>query len=1237
MTSKIIKNLINNVSRETLDRFFRDRNSMFTSTNVRLPQYEDDMFTDAFELGKIQLDLIENITVCVFHVSRELTERSGKKAQYDKAKKIIRDLNADAGIFVFIGENGNFRFSLVYANYKGTRVDYSNFRRYTYFVSPDSTNKTFIQRIGEGDYSSLDSIKDAFSVEKVTKEFYEKISYWYFWACRKSQFPRDAEAQENGREIAVIRLITRMIFIWFMREMKLVPSYLFENDFVEQTIKNFEPSSSSYYLAILQNLFFATLNTKPNERKFRSVVRGHKGYNPDYGNQYKFRYQDLFNKPDNLQEYFSDIPFLNGGLFDCLDDKQNKIYVDGFTETKKHQPNVPNELFFKGEQRADLNEEFGTSNKHFRVEGLINILSTYNFTIDENTIDDKDVALDPELLGKVFENLLASFNPETSTTARKSTGSYYTPREIVDYMVEEALKGYFQTHLADVESIEEKLNILFQSNSTENPFSPEETKRAVELVENVRIVDPAVGSGAFPMGALNKLVFILSKLDKNNALWKEAQLKAANQITDPAVRSKVKESIDTYFKEKDADYGRKLYLIQKCIYGVDIQQIAVEIAKLRFFIALLVDENIDKTKDNWGIEPLPNLDFKIMQGNSLISEYLGIKFSVAKDNPENEGNLRLFDDQKTKLIEELTQKKVAYQTESDHQNKNILKDEIENLLIQIFESLVREQKSRYFQRLSAIEKKYSIIENEKSRNEGMAEEKQKLASSSGFDLDTIENQLRQFTSRQRIKPFFPWELYFSEVFLEKDGFDLVIANPPYIGEKGHKELFSEVKKSNLKKFYLGKMDYFYFFFHLALDLGNSQSQIAFITTNYYPTATGAVKLREDFKQRASINKLINLNELTIFESAQGQHNLITILSKGYDPDKVAETCITKKRGMVSPSIFSDIVNKKDDHTEYYKVSQKYLYDDMDFQIRLEGIRNLSSDPTQEILIKIRKNGLQMGEICNINTGIQTGADKLSFSHKRKYSINEPKGSGIFILSHNEVKSKAFSQKDQEYVHEWFKNSDIDRWYTSINSSEVILYLHRTSKPSAKIISHLQKYKPILESRREVKNNVIEWWKLQWPRSESIFRGPKIVVPQRSPVNTFAYNEIPWYASADVYYITKKNNQIILKYLLALLNSQLYYVWLYHRGKRKGEMLELYATPLSEIPIKVIPKPYQEPFINIVDEILDLTYSKDYTNNLKKQKQVVVLEAKIDEMVYALYDLSIEEIAAIKAFRKNPET
>jgi hypothetical protein len=220
-------------------------------------------------------------------------------------------------------------------------------------------------------------------------------------------------------------------------------------------------------------------------------------------------------------------------------------------------------------------------------------------------------------------------------------------------------------------------------------------------------------------------------------------------------------------------------LIQKCIYGVDIQQIAVEIAKLRFFISLLVDEKIDQTKDNWGIEPLPNLDFKIMQGNSLISEFLGIDFDNGDDKQEKlvQAYLSLGEEDDS-LIKEFERKKIDYQSESDKDKKAKLKNEVEDLMIKLFESKVKKQKAGYFKDIGEIERKYSVLPNKQSREEIIAKEKQKLSQKSGFDLEKIEKQLREFTSKKKTRRFFPWKLYFAEVF-ENGGFDIVIANPPY--------------------------------------------------------------------------------------------------------------------------------------------------------------------------------------------------------------------------------------------------------------------------------------------------------------------------------------------------------------------------------------------------------------------------------------------------------------------------
>jgi len=819
MSREILQDIIKDFELNKFIRFFREKSRSFAPRQETLIQ---ENFNNGHKLGEIKLT-DGNLIVCAFKVNQPLSERSGKKAQYEAGKRVLKEHQVDAGIFIFYDESGNFRFSLIYANYLGKRRDWSVFRRFTYFVSSELTNKTFLQRIGGGDFSSLEKIKDAFSVEKVTKEFYEDIANWYFWAVQHSTFPKDAEVEENGRNITVIRLITRLIFIWFMRERGLVPKELFDGKTIRERLKDLSSEQSTYYKAILQNLFFATLSTKKNERKFRSEIRGYKGYNPDFGNQNVFRFQVLFKNPEKLKDYFDEIPFLNGGLFECLDDKPNGIYIDGFTAVKKNQPNVPNFLFFSSEQNVDLNTIYGTKNKNYKVRGLLDILSSYNFTIDENTPDDQDIALDPELLGRVFENLLASFNPETSTTARKATGSYYTPREIVDYMVSESLKAYFKTHLSVIEGLDKKIEQLFSTGSEENPFDKSESKKIVELIESVRLVDPAVGSGAFPMGALNKLVFILNKVDPGNELWKQAQLSAVDTIPDPRIKQDTKNRIEEFFKGKNADYGRKLYLIQKCIYGVDIQQIAVEIAKLRFFISLLVDEKIDKTKENWGIEPLPNLDFKIMQGDSLISEFLGIDFDNGQEKQGVQGQVGLgLENEDDSLIKEFERIKIDYQNEPDKDRKAKLKKEVEYLMIKIFETNLRKKYSE----LKPIEERAQGIPNLKTREGYTRAEKQKFSKKHGLNLENIENQLREFARKNKTRPFFPWKLYFAEVFSEKGGFDVVIANPPYNAKLSQEE--RQLFKSEYESVKAGRQDTAAIFVEKAKDIGNNSMQFAYI-------------------------------------------------------------------------------------------------------------------------------------------------------------------------------------------------------------------------------------------------------------------------------------------------------------------------------------------------------------------------------------------------------------------------
>jgi len=783
MSREILKDIIEDFSTEKFIHFFRNKNTSFRPMQEDLSNYNDGDFTSSEKIGEIEFQ-DNNLIICAFQVLKDLTERSGKKKQYELGKRILKDSNADAGIFIFYDQNGNFRFSLIYTEYFGTKRKFSYFKRFTYFVGairelPLRTNKTFLEQIGEGDFSSLEKIKEAFSVEPVTKQFYQEIANWYFWAVKNVRFPDDAEKEPNGRNIAVIRLITRIIFIWFMKERNLIPDELFNENLLGNILKNFTLENDNYYKAILQNLFFATLNTRQKERRFRSDKRSYTGYNTDFGNHNVYRYENLFKDSEEaIEKYFLPIPFLNGGLFECLDykskNKEERKYIDGFTDLKKYQPQVPNYLFFDEEEIVDLSEDYNdTKYRRTKVKGLIKTLSQYNFTIDENEPDDIEIALDPELLGKVFENLLASYNPETATTARKATGSYYTPREIVDYMVDESLKEYFKTHIPEIE--EEKLNKLFTKEDSTNPFDIETTIKLINLIDALRIVDPAVGSGAFPMRVLSRLVFLLHKLDPDNSQWKKIQIDGIlKSVKDPILQKELINQVEKRFKEKNPDYGRKLYLIEKCIYGVDIQQIAVEIAKLRFFISLLVDEAIDfdKKDENYGIEPLPNLDFKIMQGNSLISSFYGIYF---KQEPASKSMLFELDERYKQLISEFEELKSQYQNEPDVIKKQDLRKKIDEKIVQIFEEKLNE----HLPEIKQIEEKAKQFQKQNQRDEYVKLEKEKLFKRLGINLEKAKEDLIAYTEARKEKNFFLWDIYFAEVFAEKSGFDIVIGNPPH--------------------------------------------------------------------------------------------------------------------------------------------------------------------------------------------------------------------------------------------------------------------------------------------------------------------------------------------------------------------------------------------------------------------------------------------------------------------------
>ena len=444
----------------------------------------------------------------------------------------------------------------------------------------------------------------------------------------------------------------------------MVAEELFVENRVSQVLKDYDRvGGDSYYRAVLQNLFFATLNTEIGERRFS------RENNDDHRNFSVYRYRNEMAEPGGLLELFTQTPFINGGLFDCLDSfdgtRAGGVRIDCFTDNARHRAgySIPNRLFF---------------DEHREAPGLIALFNRYKFTVEENTPTEREVALDPELLGKVFENLLAAFNPETRENARKQTGSYYTPRTVVDYMVDEALVATL-THRevpadGDVESWETRLRHLLDYDvaDTADLFTSVEREAIVRAIAGMKVLDPAVGSGAFPMGVLHKLTLALRRLDPHNELWEELQKDLAGQRAASAFNTadqlerddELREISATFERYRDSDFGRKLYLIQNGIYGVDIQPIATQIAKLRFFISLAIDqEPTSDAGDNYGIKPLPNLETRFVAADTLLGLARPAQMSLGQTDAVKELQRELDRNREGHFHANTRQQKQAYRRE----------------------------------------------------------------------------------------------------------------------------------------------------------------------------------------------------------------------------------------------------------------------------------------------------------------------------------------------------------------------------------------------------------------------------------------------------------------------------------------------------------------------------------------------------------------------------------------------
>ena len=989
---------------------------------------------------------------------------------------------------------------------------------------------------------------------ELNRRFFKEIADWYFWAVDKVTFPSDTGENETVRNATcIIRLITRLIFVWFLKEKDLVPNTLFDEDDLAEMLTNIDAQESTYYKAVLQNLFFATLNQemntpeKPDIRKFRGKGRQH------YNITSLYRYKRYFRNSDAALRLFETIPFLNGGLFECLDkpnpdDPKKILRIDGFSDREDNPLHVPNELFFSEPQAVNLNAVYDTKNSRYTVRGLIHILNRYKFTIAENTPIEEEVALDPELLGQVFENLLAAYNPETGTTARKQTGSFYTPREIVNYMVDESLIAHLKNALPSRSDLriatETKLRPLLAYNDEPHQFTDVETEQLITAIDTLKILDPACGSGAFPMGILHKLVFLLGKLDPRNAQWRQRQIDrvqgaiaASEKIDDSTFReSAINElegeiaSINEAFERNELNYGRKLYLIENCIYGVDIQPIATQIAKLRFFISLIVEQKIDDTRENRGVRPLPNLETKFVAANTLLDVEKPAQLLLR--NPEV--------DTKEKALEEVRRRHFTARTPRT--------------------------KERY-----------------RNRDAELRAEISALLQSDGFPSETTEKIANWDPYNQNATAdFFDPEWMFGIT----DGFDVVIGNPPYIShDKIPKQLKAKIK--NDYESYQPFADAYCYFIEKALALQSKRGILSFITSNSYLRSEYGVPIRNLLRSKNILLRVLNIEDSQVFESA------------------IVNVAITVSR---KPTNFRDV--------SCIVVNSPFSGDSFEEFVEINGFNypqeyfdskswNLAEPKLVELQRKLEASGKPLEQLrAKIRLGIATGSNE------------------AFLIDEDQKRKLCEKNLDNaEIIKPILRGRDISRYSYTLPRQYILLAKNgvNVERDYPDIYEHLESFGNKFKNRGAQGQH---WTNLRACSFYDDFKKEKIVWIELSDVGRFSLCNDEVYLLNSAYFLLPPSG-IDAKFLLGILNSSTIRFYLSLVAETSGMGTSRWINNyVKEFPIPMVEPDQQTEIITIVDRLLQVKAADPNANTAD-------LEKEIDKRVYALYNLTQEEIAIVE--------
>jgi len=1100
-------------------------------------------------VGKYQDKDDKKIDLLIVHLKKEKSLERARTMQRNFIAWYLNgsrgDILKDAALVAFVSPNSDdWRFSLVKMDYildaseekVKVKQELTPVRRFSFLVGKTESSHTaqscLVPILQDDDNNStLKDLENAFSIEKVTKEFFEKYRA-LFLKVREALdeiVKKDKRVGQDFKEKNIDtvdfakKLLGQIVFLYFLQKKGWFG--VERNEDWGTGPKNFLRLLFEKGIAQYDNFFNEIL-----EPLFYEALRHDRSYDDHYFSYFKCK-----------------IPFLNGGLFDPIND-YNWSKTDIF---------LPNKLFSNDEKTKE--GDIGT--------GVLDIFDRYNFTVKEDEPLEKEVAVDPEMLGKVFENLL-------KVKDRKSKGTYYTPREIVHYMCQQSLINYLATELKDkakredIEilirygetAVEHDNQVINKGKETER-YSyklPQSIRKHAKLIDKklalIRVCDPAIGSGAFLVGMMNEIV------RARNAL--------TNYIKDGRSRT---------------IYNFKRCAIQNCLYGVDIDPGAVEIAKLRLWLSLIVDE-----EDIQRIKPLPNLDYKIMQGNSLI-ELLSPEFLAKSVDQERE-----------KLINKFSKVREEFFEITSSRRKNERRQEINELIQKIF---------NYDKKL--------IINNLKQlikdiRSQGRLFQDKKLEQEDKKRIKEIENKIKEFSKVKNTGPsdHFEWRLNFSEVFREKNGFDVVIANPPYVRQEEIKDQKQALQKQGYDV-YNSTSDLYTYFYERGYQILKLSGFSCFISSNKWMRAKYGEKLRKFFKERTVLKQIIDFNgyrvfdatvdtNILLFQKIKPSRNIVKILN--IQPDFTPST---------------DITNYFNSHKLEMKQSELnsncFIFGD-------KKILNLKK--------KIEEKGIPLRNWdVKIYRGIITGFNKafiIDTETKEKLCSEDPKSAEIIkpILRGRDIYRYGY-----KWAGLWLIKIE-SRWTDKNRNKKAPEIFFKESYPA--VYKHLKTFDNIKGKGKGLYNRDDHgdyWWELRDCDYYPEFKKEKIVYPVIGTKGLFTLLDTQCFYHNDKVFMIVGNN---LKYLTVVLNSKLCYWYLLQIGSKLGEKgFEFRKIYVEQLPIPKIPRSDQKPFIDLVDKILAITKSNDYFQNETKQKKVKAYEHKIDQLIYKLYGLTEEEIKIIE--------